>query len=127
MAAKGAYEAVGNPVEGTILTVVREAAEGASAAAAQDASLVAVLDGARTAGHAALARTPELLPVLAAAGVVDAGGTGLLLLLDAFLLVADGRPSRGARGRRRSRRRPSTPTRWPTPTAAAAWPTSATR
>lgn len=92
VAAKGAYEAVGNPVEGTILTVVREAAEGAVAAAATDPSLVAVLDAARAAGHDALARTPELLPVLAAAGVVDAGGTGLLLLLDAFLLVADGRP-----------------------------------
>ena len=92
VAAKGAYEAVGNPVEGTILTVVREAAEGAVAAAATDPSLVSVLDAARAAGHDALARTPELLPVLAAAGVVDAGGTGLLLLLDAFLLVVDGRP-----------------------------------
>ncbi len=92
VAAKGAYEAVGNPVEGTILTVVREAAEGAAAASASDAPLVGVLEAARTSGYAALARTPELLPVLAAAGVVDAGGTGLLLLIDAFLLVADGRP-----------------------------------
>lgn len=92
VAAKGAYEAVGNPVEGTILTVIREASEGAMASAATGASLVQVLDAARTSGHAALARTPELLPVLAAAGVVDAGGTGLLLLVDAFLLVVDGRP-----------------------------------
>lgn len=92
VAAKGAYEAVGNPVEGTILTVVREASEGAKAAADGGGSLVEVLDAASTSGHAALARTPELLPVLAAAGVVDAGGTGLLLLLDSFLHVVDGRP-----------------------------------
>jgi DAK2 domain fusion protein YloV len=92
VATAGAYEAVGNPVEGTILTVVRESSEGAAAAAAADgASLVAVLEAARNSGYDALARTPELLPVLAAAGVVDAGGTGLMLMLDAFLLVADGR------------------------------------
>jgi DAK2 domain fusion protein YloV len=90
VAAAGAYEAVGNPVEGTILTVIREAAEGAAAADHDD--LAAVLEAARDAGNIALARTPELLPVLAAAGVVDAGGTGLMLLIDAFLLVVDGRP-----------------------------------
>lgn len=92
VASTGAYEAVGNPVEGTILTVVREASEGAKAAADAGGSLVDVLDAASTRGRDALARTPELLPVLAAAGVVDAGGTGLLLLLDAFLFVVDGRP-----------------------------------
>jgi DAK2 domain fusion protein YloV len=90
VAAAGAYEAVGNPVEGTILTVIRCAAEGAVAAG--DAPLVEVLEAARAAGRDALARTPELLPVLAAAGVVDAGGTGLLLLLDAALTRVDGRP-----------------------------------
>ncbi|MCU1356334.1 MAG: domain fusion protein YloV [Acidimicrobiales bacterium] len=92
VAAKGAYEAVGDPKEGTILTVVREAADGAVAAAAAGGSLVEVLDRARVEGHASLARTPELLPELAAAGVVDAGGAGLLLLIDAFLTVVDGRP-----------------------------------
>jgi DAK2 domain fusion protein YloV len=90
VAAAGAYEAVGNPVEGTILTVIRCAAEGAVAAG--DAPLVEVLEAAQAAGRDALARTPELLPVLAAAGVVDAGGTGLLLLLDAALTRVDGRP-----------------------------------
>lgn len=90
VAATGAYEAVGNPVEGTILTVVRCAAEGA--AAVGDGSLIEVLEAASTAGRDALARTPDLLPVLAAAGVVDAGGTGLLLLLDAALTRVDGRP-----------------------------------
>jgi DAK2 domain fusion protein YloV len=51
-----------------------------------------VLEAARTAGEDALQRTPDLLPVLAEAGVVDAGGAGFLLLLDAMLHVADGRP-----------------------------------
>lgn len=92
VASAGAYEAVGNPVEGTILTVIREASEGAAAVAAAGGSLVEVLDAAHDSGHSALARTPELLPVLADAGVVDAGGTGLLLLVDAFLSVVDERP-----------------------------------
>ena len=90
-AAEGAYQAVGNPVEGTILTVVREAADGAAAAAAAGAELPAVMDAALAAGSEALARTPELLPVLADAGVVDSGGTGLLLLFHAALHVIDGR------------------------------------
>jgi DAK2 domain fusion protein YloV len=90
-AADGAYAAVQNPVEGTMLTVARAAADGA-ATAAPGAGLVAVVEAAHAAAAAALARTPELLPVLAAAGVVDSGGSGLLLLLDAFLNVIDGRP-----------------------------------
>ncbi len=88
----GAYGAVMKPVEGTILTVVREAAEAAVAAAGAGDSLVAVLDAAKAQGVEALARTPEMLPVLAEAGVVDAGGTGFLLLLDAALHVVDDRP-----------------------------------
>ncbi len=87
-AADAAYQAVMRPVEGTILTVARAAAEGASAGD----DLVDVLERARAAAADALARTPELLAVLADAGVVDAGGAGFLLLLDAFLHVADGRP-----------------------------------
>ena len=50
------------------------------------------MESARGEAADALARTPEMLPVLAQAGVVDAGGAGFLLLLDAFLLVLDGRP-----------------------------------
>jgi DAK2 domain fusion protein YloV len=88
-AADGAYRAVETPVEGTILTVVRAAADGALAAG--DVGLLAVLDSARAAAADALARTPDLLPVLRSAGVVDSGGTGLLLLLDAFLHVTAGR------------------------------------
>jgi DAK2 domain fusion protein YloV len=91
-AAEVAYEAVMRPVEGTILTVVRESAEAAQAAADGGAALVDVLDAAKAAGADSLARTPELLPVLKQAGVVDAGGAGFLLLLDAFLHVVAGRP-----------------------------------
>ena len=91
-ASEAAYGAVMRPGEGTILTVVREAAEAAQARLAEGADLVEVLAAARTQADDALARTPELLPVLAEAGVVDAGGTGFLLLLDVLLHVADGRP-----------------------------------
>jgi hypothetical protein len=91
-ASKAAYEAVMRPVEGTILTVVREASEAAVVAADGGADLVVVLDAARTQAADALERTPDMLPVLKEAGVVDAGGTGFLLLLDVLLNVADGRP-----------------------------------
>jgi fatty acid kinase len=91
-AAHGAYQAVLRPVEGTILTVVRESAEAARAAAGDGASLVSVLRAARDAGRSALASTPELLPVLKDAGVVDAGGAGFMLFFDAALHVVDGEP-----------------------------------
>ncbi|MBI2709040.1 MAG: DAK2 domain-containing protein [Actinobacteria bacterium] len=91
-ASDAAYAAVGKPVEGTILTVVRESAAGAGPVASAGGGLVAVAEAARAAGGEALERTPELLAVLREAGVVDAGGTGFLLLLDALLHVADGRP-----------------------------------
>jgi DAK2 domain fusion protein YloV len=91
-ASEAAYGAVMRPVEGTILTVSRETAVAAAGAAAGGADLVGVLEAARVGGAEGLARTPELLPVLAEAGVVDAGGTGFLLLIDALLHVVDGRP-----------------------------------
>jgi DAK2 domain fusion protein YloV len=91
-ATTGAYAAVLTPVEGTILTVVRESAEAARVAADAGGSLIDVLRAARDRGGAALDRTPELLPVLKDAGVVDAGGAGFLLLLDAALHVVDGQP-----------------------------------
>jgi len=90
-AATAAYDAVMRPVEGTILTVVREAAEAAVAEAEGGAGLVSVLEAARERAADALERTPDLLPVLKEAGVVDAGGTGFLLLLDVLLHVVDGR------------------------------------
>jgi len=89
-AADAAYEAVMRPVEGTILTVAREIAEAIESI--DSPSLLAVLERAAEAGRDAVARTPDLLPVLRDAGVVDAGGKGLTLLIDAFLEVVDGRP-----------------------------------
>ncbi len=84
LAADAAYDAVGKPVEGTMLTVARAAADAASVAAGHpDASLENVLAEAARAARSALARTPEQLSVLAEAGVVDAGGLGLCVLLDA--------------------------------------------
>ena len=91
-ASSAAYQAVLKPIEGTILTVVRESADGAQEAAAAGGSLVTVLRAAREAGAKALASTPDLLPVLRDAGVVDAGGAGFLLLLDSALHVVDGEP-----------------------------------
>ncbi|WKZ82560.1 MAG: DAK2 domain-containing protein [Acidimicrobiia bacterium] len=85
-ASQAAYEAVGRPVEGTILTVLRAAAKAARAAdtpAGEDLAGLML----RVYGRAlqSLEETPELLPVLKQAGVVDAGGAGFLLLLAAFL------------------------------------------
>ncbi len=90
-ASTAAYGAVMKPIEGTILTVVRSAAEGASDAAGRDASLIEVVESARRSAGTALDQTPDLLPVLKAAGVVDAGGAGFCLLLDATLALLDGR------------------------------------
>ena len=91
-ASEGAYAAVSNPVEGTILTVARGAARGAGDALSADsgANLSQVLSAARQSAADALAGTTDQLPELKAAGVVDAGGAGLLLLFDSFLNVADG-------------------------------------
>jgi DAK2 domain fusion protein YloV len=89
-ASAAAYEAVLKPIEGTILTVVRESADAAAVAVSNGATLTATLQAARSAGRDALARTPEMLPVLKDAGVVDAGGAGFLLLLDSAIHVADG-------------------------------------
>ncbi|MCX6522487.1 MAG: DAK2 domain-containing protein [Actinobacteria bacterium] len=91
-ASTAAYQAVLKPIEGTILTVVRAAADGAGVTADGGGSLAAVLHSARASAREALARTPDLLPVLKDAGVVDAGGAGFVLLLDAALHVVDGEP-----------------------------------
>ena len=103
-AAESAYGAVPRPVEGTILTVVRESAEAATTIAAEGVALVELVERTAEAGKVSLDGTPELLPVLKDAGVVDAGGAGFLLLLDALLHVLDGRelpPPAGGRARRR--------------------------
>ena len=91
-ASEAAYGSVMKPVEGTILTVAREVAELATEIAKEDMSMVSFLEKIVEEGKASLERTPELLPVLKEAGVVDAGGAGYLLLLSSFLHVADNRP-----------------------------------
>jgi DAK2 domain fusion protein YloV len=79
-----AYKAVMKPTEGTILTVVREAAAAGKAAAETGGDIRAVLDAAVREAHAAVERTPELLAVLRDAGVVDAGGFGFAIILEGF-------------------------------------------
>ena len=81
-AADAAYGAMSNPVEGTILTVARSAGN-AAAASAERPDLSETWSAAAEAAEEAVARTPDLLPVLAQAGVVDSGGQGLALLLRA--------------------------------------------
>ncbi|WP_214058489.1 DAK2 domain-containing protein [Nocardioides aquaticus] len=101
-AADAAYAAVGTPVEGTMLSVARAAADAAVERASDpDARTGAVVTAAAAAARAALARTPEQLDVLARAGVVDAGGRGLCVLLDAAETASTGRrPPRPPRGPR---------------------------
>ncbi len=77
-----AYKAVQRPVEGTILTVVREMSEAAQKAAAEEDSFSHVLHSACNEGRASVARTPQLLEKLRQAGVVDAGGQGIYLFFD---------------------------------------------
>ena len=89
-ASDAAYEAVMRPVEGTILTVARAAAEAVEALDG-DPTLVNLLERAFDASCEAVERTPQLLPALRDAGVVDAGGKGFTLLLAALLEVVDGR------------------------------------
>ncbi|WP_457637981.1 DAK2 domain-containing protein [Oceanithermus sp.] len=81
--ARSAYKAVMKPVEGTILTVARGVAEGARSAQEAGAdSIESVLAGALARGRELLEQTPEMLPVLKTAGVVDAGGMGYIRLLE---------------------------------------------
>ena len=80
-----AYRVVSSPQEGTILTAITAAAEAAKTSAAADDSFDSALAAAADAARDAAARTPELLPVLKQAGVVDAGAEGLSVLLDGML------------------------------------------
>lgn len=89
-AARAAYDAVGTPVEGTMLTVLRHAADEAEAAVEAADDLAAVVSRGYARAVESLAETPQLLPVLAEAGVVDAGGAGFLLLLTAFVEAVTG-------------------------------------
>ena len=81
-----AYKGVSNPVEGTILTVVREASSAALAQAASGSNdLISVMEATVSAANESVANTPSLLPVLRDAGVVDAGGQGLYTILEGAL------------------------------------------
>jgi DAK2 domain fusion protein YloV len=91
-AAKAGYGAVANPVEGTVLSVATAAA--AQAAAADSDDLPTVVRAAAEGAATALARTPDQLAVLARAGVVDAGGRGLVVLLDTLVEVVTGQAPR---------------------------------
>jgi DAK2 domain fusion protein YloV len=88
---KKAYGAVAKPVEGTILTVVREASAAAVAAAERDNNVETVLAATLEAAERAVAKTPSLLPVLREAHVVDSGGQGLFRLFQGALEAARGR------------------------------------
>jgi len=91
------YQAVGNPVEGTILTVIRDAADASLAAAERDRDIDNVLAATVDAAEKSVARTPSLLPILRDAGVVDSGGQGLYRLFQGALLHLAGRaPALGA-------------------------------
>ncbi|RJQ54263.1 MAG: DAK2 domain-containing protein [Actinobacteria bacterium] len=83
---KVAYQAIRKPVEGTMLTVIKDAAASARAAVERGAGdLESVLDAVVTEAGRSVARTPDLLPVLKEAGVVDAGGYGLLVLAEGIV------------------------------------------
>ena len=91
--AQSAYRAVMKPVEGTILTVARGVADGATQAVKEGAATIeAVFAGALERGRAELERTPELLPVLKTAGVVDAGGMGYIHLVEGLEGFVLGKP-----------------------------------
>ncbi len=82
---KVAFKAIMKPVEGTILTVAREAAREAVRASKNNSTPVGILRAACLVGEETLNRTPEMLPILKEAGVVDAGGMGWLVILEGFL------------------------------------------
>ncbi|HEV8403262.1 MAG TPA: DAK2 domain-containing protein [Candidatus Limnocylindrales bacterium] len=88
-----AYAAVAKPVEGTILTVIRESAEAAVAAAERNDDIETVLAATVDAAEKSVARTPSLLAILREAGVVDSGGQGIYRLFQGALLHLVGRAS----------------------------------
>ncbi|MGK2849874.1 MAG: DAK2 domain-containing protein [Candidatus Limnocylindrales bacterium] len=107
--AKTAYSAVAKPVEGTILTVIRESAAAAVVKAERDNDIESVLAATLEAAEKSVARTPSLLAILREAGVVDSGGQGLYRLFQGALLHLTGKTSVGvARERTSTAPKPST-------------------
>ena len=102
--AASAYTAVSQPREGTILTVAREAADAAELEARRDGrDVLAVMTSAAAAARESVARTPTLLPVLAEAGVVDAGGQGFYVMLEGWLRYLRGEEEEAPVGAPRGR------------------------
>ena len=93
---KAAYAAVAKPVEGTILTVIRESADAAVIAAERADDIETVLAATLDAAEKSVARTPSLLAILREAGVVDSGGQGLYRLFQGALLHLIGKSPAGA-------------------------------
>jgi DAK2 domain fusion protein YloV len=91
-----AYRAVLKPVEGTILTVVRETAEAAQASANRNDDLVTLMQEAVMTARQSVARTPDLLPTLKQAGVVDSGGQGFCTILEGIWRYVRGEAATGA-------------------------------
>jgi len=87
-----AYKGVVRPVEGTILTVAKDTAQAVEAALAETGDPIVILQRAVEAADKSVQRTPELLPVLRDAGVVDSGGKGLFFILEGMLRYIDGLP-----------------------------------
>ena len=87
---KKAYSVVTNPTEGTVLTVMREAGEEAIKHIEEDTTLVDYLTYYIKEAHESLARTPDLLPVLKKAGVIDSGGAGFILIIEGMLKALKG-------------------------------------
>lgn len=85
-----AFQAVRKPVEGTMLTVLRDMAEASHPFADGDATLAEVVEAVVDAAYASVKRTPDLLPVLKESGVVDAGGYGLAILAEGFSAALSG-------------------------------------
>ena len=90
-----AYKAIIKPVEGTILTVAREAAEAGLKAAENTDSVVEVMEAIYAESQASLKRTPDLLPILKEVGVVDSGGQGLVCVYQGFVAALKGEKIEG--------------------------------
>ena len=90
-----AYKAIIKPVEGTILTVAREAAEAGVKAAENTTSVIEVMDAIYLESQQSLKRTPDLLPILKEVGVVDSGGQGLVCVYQGFVAALKGEEIEG--------------------------------
>lgn len=99
---KQAYGAVINPVEGTILTVAREAADEAEKHATEDADVLKVLKIYLEKAQVSLDETPEHLPVLKESGVVDSGGAGLIIIIEGMINALEGEIFQEERSARRA-------------------------